>query len=183
MTVPQHPSPQHPTPSGQEPADPPDGAGPLLLGDLPAIREAGIRLAAEARREILIFSRDLDPHLYDQQPFLDAVQALALARPQCPVRVLLFEPLAPVVGGHRLIELSRRLSSRIAIRRVAEDLRARTDAFLVSDALGYCLRRLADRHEALVDYRAPGTARRLRADFDQVWEQSDEDSELRRLCL
>ncbi|WP_236848857.1 hypothetical protein [Candidatus Thiodictyon syntrophicum] len=178
----QHPPPP-PAPAWPTPSLRPHGGTALRLTDLLSIREACLRLAVDTQRELLLFSRDLDPDLYDQVPFLDAVRHLALARPQFPVRVLVFEPLAPVRAGHRLIGLSRRLPSRIAIRRVAEDFRTRMDAFLISDGTGYCLRRLADRHAALVEWRAPGAARRLRADFDAIWEHSNEDIELRRIDL
>jgi hypothetical protein len=68
-------------------------------------------------------------------------------------------------------------------RPVADDFRERPDAFLIAECQGYCLRRLADRPEALVDYVAPGDASRMRAEFEQIWEQSDVDTELRRLYL
>ncbi len=86
------------------------------------------------------------------------MQRLVLARSQCPARVLVFEPLTPVRTGHRLIGLGRRLPSHIAIRRMGEDFRTRLGAFLISDGTDYCLRRLVDRHEALVEWRAPGAA-------------------------
>jgi hypothetical protein len=97
--------------------------------------------------------------------------------------MLLFEPVRAVGAGHRLIELGRTLCSRIGMRRVAEDFRHRVDAFLIVDGSGYCLRHLADRHEALVEFAAPGAAARLRAEFEQIWELSSEDVELRRLTL
>lgn len=166
----------------------PDGAenqpgGVVALSGRAAIRDACLRLAKSARRELLIFSKDLDPDFYDQVPFLEQVQRVALATPRQPVRILVRDPKAPVTGGHRLIALARQLSSRLTIRRVAEEFRDRPDASLVVDSRGYCLRRLADRLEALVDYAAPGEASRMRADLEQIWEQSDEDSELRRLHL
>jgi len=157
--------------------------GPLLLADRSSIRAAGVQLADLARRELLIVSRDLDPDLYDQRPFLDAVRRLALATPRTPVRVLVTEPRLPVIGGHRLIELTRRLGSRISIRRVADDFRDRVDSFLVTDARGYCLHRVADRQRARMELDAPREARRLRTTFEQIWEQSDGDSELRQLYL
>ncbi len=132
---------------------------------------------------MLIFSRDLEPELYDCQPFLAAVCRLALAAPQWPVRVLVFEPRLPVGAGHRLIGLARRLPSRIAIRRVAEDYRERTDAFLIADARSHCRRPMADRYEALLSIQNPADARRLRTDFQRIWDQSDEDVETRRLYL
>jgi len=157
--------------------------GPLLLADRSSIRAAAVQLADQARRELLIVSRDLDPDLYDQRPFLDAVRRLALATPRTPVRVLVTEPRIPVSGGHRLIELTRRLSSRISIRRIGDDFRDQADSFLVADARGYCLHRVADRHTARMELDAPREARRLCATFEQIWEQSDGDSELRRLYL
>ncbi len=157
--------------------------GPLVLTARAAIRGACLGLAQGARRELLIFSRDLDPDLYDQGPFLDEVQRIALATPHLPVRALVREPRVPAMAGHRLIELARQLASRIAIRRVGEDFRDRLDAFLIADARGYCLRRQADRPEALVEYAAPAEARRLRAEYERIWEQSDADTELRRLHI
>ena len=173
------PSPCEPEPN---PIDP-RSEGPVRLTDQRSIREAGSRLAAAARREILIFSRDLDPPLYDQPPFLAAVARLALARPQLAVRILVLDPRQSVIGAHRLVDLGRRLASRIAMRRTAEEFRHRTDAFLIADATGYCLRHLADRHEAQVEFFAPGPAARLRAEFEQIWGLSSEDTELRRLTL
>ncbi len=157
--------------------------GTAVLVGRAAIRDACLCLAQGARRELLILSRDLDPDFYDQAPFLAEVRRLALATPHLPVRALVYEPRVAVLAGHRLIDLARRLSSRIAIRRVAEDFRDRLDAFLIADGRGYCLRRLADRPEALASYAAPGDAGRLRAEFEPIWERSDADTELRRLHI
>lgn len=155
----------------------------LVLSGREQIADACLRLASASRRELLILSRNLDGDLYDRQPFLAEVRRLCLAVPQAPVRVLVFDPRAPVLAGHRLIGIARQLSSRIAIRRVGEEFRDRTDAFLIADGRGYCLRRLADEYEAFVGYDAPAEAARLKADFTSIWERSDEDTELRRLYL
>jgi hypothetical protein len=163
------------------PHDLPQGA--LALKARAAIRDACLCLAQGARRELLIFSRDLDPDLYDQSPFLAELQRIALATTHQPVRALVREPRVPAMAGHRLVELARQLSSRIAIRRVGDDFRDRLDAFLIVDARGYCLRRLADQPEAVVEYAAPAQARRLRAEYEEIWERSDADIELRRLHI
>jgi len=177
-----------PKPKDQPPDQPPDQAqdqpkGPLALTNRAAIREISLRLAEQARQEILILSRDLDPAYYDRQPFLNAVRRLALATPHHPVRVLLFEPRTAVTRGHRLIALARQLSSRIGIRRLGADFRDRLDAFLIADGRGYCLRRLADTQEAVADLDGAREARLLRAEFQHLWEHSDESIELRRLHL
>jgi hypothetical protein len=157
--------------------------GPVtLLGKLP-IRELSQRLVEQARREILIFSGDLDPDYYDQAPFVEALRRLCLgAPPQC-VHVLLGDPRAVALRGHRLIALARQLTSRIAVRHLAEEFKDRTDAFLIADGRGYCIRRLAGTAEAVADLNGPRQGRLLRAEFEQMWERSDVDSELRRLFL
>lgn len=162
------------------PARPPS---PSVVRGWTAIRNGCQTLAQSAERELLIFSRDLDPDLYDQAPFIAEIRRLALAYPRLPVRALLFDARAPVIAGHRMVALARRLGSRIAIRRLGEDFRDRPDAFLIADARGYCLRRLADRPEATLAPRAPAQAARLRAEFERMWERSDGDAELLQLSL
>lgn len=161
----------------------PDAIGPIAIRGADAIRDQCLALAEQARRELLIFSRDLDPLYYDQRPFLDAVQRLALDVPRPSVRVLLVEPRPVVADGHRLIELARRLTSRIEMRRVGEDDRERVDAFLIADNRGYCWRPFADRHEAEAEADAPQRARLLGAEFARMWERATVDTELRRLYL
>ncbi len=45
-------------------------SGPLLLERRHLIRQASRRMADQARRELLLFGRTLDPDLYDQRSFL-----------------------------------------------------------------------------------------------------------------
>ncbi len=165
----------------EEAGDHPEGAV-TILGRAP-IRELSLRLAEQVRRELLILSSDLDPEYYDQAPFAEALRRLALANPHQSVRVLLRDPRAAALKGHRLITLARQLTSRIAIRRLGEDFKDRQDAFLIADGRAYCLRRLAGSGEAVADLDGPRQARLLRAEFEQMWEHSDVDSELRRLFL
>lgn len=157
--------------------------GPVTLSGAEPIRAAVQRLAEDARRELLILSDDLDPDYYDSLPFMEALRRLCLASPQLPVRILLGDPRAVALRGHRLIALARHLSSRIAIRRLGEDSKDRQDAFLVTDGRGYCMRRLAHTAEAVADMDGPRQARLLRAEFDQLWERGDVDRELRRLFI
>lgn len=156
--------------------------GPCPLESTSEIMEASCKMADQARRELLMLGRTLDPALYDQRAFLASVQRLALSRPQIAVRVLTGDPKG-AGRKHRLIELSRRLTSRIEIRCVSAEDQGRLDAFLVADECGYISRRLADHMEAVCDFDDPGEARRLKADFDEVWNRADSDPDLRRLFI
>lgn len=164
-------------------ASPNPRQGPLSLTDQASIGSIQVDLAQQARRELLILTRDLDPGYFDRIPFIKAVRQLSLTTSRLPVRVLLLEPRLPVSSGHRLISLARQFTSRIGIRRLAQEFRERPDAFLVADGRGYCRRPLAQVHEAAAEMDGPLEARRLRADFQQMWERSEEDVDLRRLHI
>lgn len=148
-----------------------------------AIRDICGTFAAQSRTELLLFEHSLDPRIYDHPPFLAGVKQLALARPELPVRVLLVDPRQTIARGHRFIELARRLTSRIAIRRLGEDFQDRADAFLIVDRRAVVRRSLASNLTAVSSPHAPGEARRLRLDFNEMWEHSDSDIELRTLEL
>lgn len=141
-------------------------------------------MAAQARRELSILTPDLEPALYDQQPFLQAVRRLAVERAgHLPVRVLLIDAESAIRRGLRLVELARRLSSSVQIAVAPEELAEQCDAFLVADDAGYCLRRPADSGSALIDFANPSKVRLLRRDFKAVWDQAGAAMELRRLHL
>ena len=158
-------------------------AGRLRLANRQEIAGICAHMSAQARRELLIHDPALDPAVYDQGPFLQAVKRLALARPGLCVRALLQESRAAIQCGHRLLELARRLTSRIAIQCVADEDRDQLDAILIVDATGYVRRRLTDTADAVADYDDPPTARRWQLKFEECWERSRVDTELRQLFI
>lgn len=157
--------------------------GPQGLSGRLAIREASLQLASQAQRSLALFSRDLEAPIYDNPEFVAAVRRLALRRHQLPVRVLLLDPTQAIHGGHRLLPLIQRLSSRCEVRGIPEDLPARVDAFLVVDSQGYVRRPLADDWSATADFHAPPEARRLEAEFQALWDRAESHPGLRRLYL
>ena len=78
-------------------------------------------LAQQARRHLDIFTHDLDAPLYDQKPFLDALKDLVTTSRHAQVRILLQDNNRAQKEGHRLIELARRLTSAVEIRRPYDD--------------------------------------------------------------
>lgn len=158
-------------------------AGELPLPGRAAIRDAGLLIATQAARELRIFGRDLDALLYDQPDFLAAVRRLSLTRRDYPVRVLVLDVRAAVRQGHRLIELARQLTSKVAIRRIPEDCEPRTEAYLLADDRGYVLRPMAEVWEGTADFNDPLKVRLLGAEFERLWGLSDTHPDLRRLFI
>ncbi len=146
-------------------------------------RAAAALLANMARRQIDLFTADLEPAVYDQEAFVDALSRLAISHPRARIRILAKDFERTVKEGHRLVEAARRLSSYVEIRRVHEDYRDNNETFLLVDDYGLLHRRHAPRYEGVFSCKAPLEVRRLRATFDEIWERSEPDSDLRRLHL
>lgn len=141
-------------------------------------------LLADARYEIAIYTRDLDPALLDVPPILDAIKRIALSGRRARVRILVQEPRKPIADGHRLIALAQRLPSLIEFRTPQDEQdRQYASAFLINDRRGYLFRTLASRNEGEGSTYAPGRHAQLREYFDQVWERSVPSEELRQLAL
>ena len=166
-------------------ADPPilgQSAGPIPFSTRREARDLAAGLARQARHDLAVYSHDLDPALYDQRPFLDALAALARGH-RCSVRILCRDARRAVVEGHRLVELARRFTSCLQVRRVPDHLQDTPEAWLVADARGWLYRPEAGRFEGVADFDAPHRARELLDLFQEVWEHSEPEPELRRLYL
>ena len=147
------------------------------------VRGVALALTQQAQRELLLYTDDLEPDIFDQQPFLDAVSELARQHQDTQVRILVENSRKTVQQGHRLIELSRRLSSHIQLRRPPVQYRNHGSTFMLCDGTGYFYRTLSSRYEGTASFNNPGQAAVHRKHFMEVWEQSQDDEEIRRLHL
>ena len=140
-------------------------------------------MLGQTQSTLEIFSRELDPELYDRQDFLDAVKQLCLRNRKARIRVLLQDPQPVVKRSHRLIELSRRLSSSIEIRQPNPDYSRYNEAFMIADECGLVHFPLADQFEGTSNFYNPVEARRKLDYFNEVWERSESPAEFRRLHI
>jgi predicted GNAT family N-acyltransferase len=156
----------------------------LVADDRAQALAAVVALLADAKYEVAIYTRDLDPDLFDVPVALDALKRVALAGRHAQIRIIVQEPRKAVADGHRLIALAQRLPSTIAIRTPVEEQDLQyPSAFLVTDQRGYLFRQLASRAEAEGSTYAPGRHAQLLGLFDQIWERSVPSEELRRVAF
>jgi hypothetical protein len=154
-----------------------------VLNGLAENRLGSVAVAAMAKRELVLFSRDLEPLLYDQQDFIQAVQALAVRSRMSRIRIASIDPGPAIRAGHRLVTLAQRFSSYIEVRRASRDHENLTETFLVADDTALLYRPLATRYEGYYDLHAPMEARQKCKLFDDIWEQAEPDPEFRRLGI
>lgn len=142
-----------------------------------------LNMLQQTRRDVAILSRHLDGRVYDTAEFIHAFTQLAVQHPRCRIRLLLKDTEPLVKNGHRIIELSRRLSSIIGIRTIHEDYREYNAAYMVFDERGIIKRHYADRYEGIANFNDPKQARELISFFNEIWKVSEPDPNLRRLHI
>lgn len=141
-------------------------------------------IAAGTRRTLSVYSRALDPGLFDAPEVLDALRRLATRRQRIEIRILLQDAAAAQRAHAPLIPLAQRLSSVFLFREVADPIdRGYASAYVVNDAAGHYFRTLGNRFDGEGDVDGAGRARQLAEAFQPVWERSRPVSEYRALGL
>jgi predicted GNAT family N-acyltransferase len=143
-----------------------------------------LKLIAATRRELCIYTRDLDAALFDQETVLDALKQLSISGRGVSIRIIVQEPRVPAQRGHRLIALSQRMPSVFALRTPTQDEDLKyPSAFVVNDMRGFYFRTLGSRFEGEAVNYAPGQHAQYLDFFNRVWERSEPSEELRQLSF
>ncbi|KAF1056714.1 MAG: hypothetical protein GAK44_00120 [Pseudomonas delhiensis] len=180
-----NPDSEAPEPAAWEPA-------PFRLGENEAIhrfsepeaaRAHALALMQQAQRSLCLLSSDLEPWLYHHSSIQQACTQFLLAHPQNRLRILVRDSTRAVKEGHRLLNLSRRLSSHCQIRRINPDQPGSDQAFLLADRDGLLLRPDPGVPSGYAGYTLPRRVRPLQAEFDQAWDVSLSDPNLRSFLL
>lgn len=158
-------------------------AGTIPLRDAEDFRRTSRHMTEQATRQLDIFTYDLDSRVYDKKPFLKAVKALALSTGNARIRILLQSNERVQKEGHRLVDLARKLPSRIEIRRHNPEYIDHGENFMVVDATGYVRRRQHSQYEGEADFNDRRKAESYRDLFSAIWECSEPDSDLRIVSI
>jgi predicted GNAT family N-acyltransferase len=158
--------------------------GPNAVEDREAAIAATVAIVDATRRRLRVYSRALDPGLFDAAPVLDAVRRLAVRGDGIELRFLLQDAATPQREQAPLIALAQRLPSVMLFRAVDDPVdHAYPSAFIANDGGGYYFRGLGHRFDGETALDAGGRARQLREEFDRTWERSRPCSEYRALGL
>jgi len=157
-----------------------DAVNPVETRDAAVAALLGV--IAGARRQLVIYSRELDPGLLDAPAVVAALRRLAIGGGD--IRVMLQDPAEPQRALAPLIGLGQRLPTAFAFRAIEEPTdRAYPSAYVANDLRGYYFRPLGHRFDGETRLDASGRARQLRAAFDPVWQRARPCTEYRALGL
>ena len=181
----------NPPAEGGEPAVRPEPA-PFILGQHEPkeaasspeqLRSHALALIDQARRSLCLYTPDLEAWLYDHRAIGDACSRFLRAHPRNRLRILLRDSSLAVRNGHRLLRLARQLPSNCQIRKLHPDYPAADLAYLLADDCGLLLRAAPQLPAAQVHYQARARVRQLQHQFDQAWNTSLSDPDLRSFLL
>lgn len=140
-------------------------------------------IAGLASRSLAIFTPDLEHGVYDTPGFLEAVKRLVLSRSHARIRVLVSDPGRVQHSVNRFLYVGRRLSTFIEFRELPRQFQGRGDAFMIADRSAVVYRARADRWQGIADTREPRMAQHYLAEFDEMWQRSENAGQLRDLGI
>lgn len=147
------------------------------------VAAACLHMTRQAKFRLDIVSRDLEPRIFDNADYYEAVKQLAMNNTRSKIRILIQNSEHIAKYGHRLVELSQRLSSFIEIRLQGRDFKEFNEAWLIADDCGWIRRPLSDRFKGECHFNAPRENQERSKQFTAMWDASIEDPNLRRLHL
>ena len=145
-------------------------------------RDALVDLIESARRTVLILSPTVDLALFGDARCLAAVSGLARRSGPAKVSILVEDTKTIAESAHPLLELARRLPSKIEMRRLPDDSTVQR-SFVVVDHDAVWIRSDRDAYAGWCNLHDPVEARRLVDEFAVLHERSTDDPELRLLSL
>lgn len=159
------------------------GENDISLGSRDEVKVINIAMTQQTSRTIDIISRHLDPAIFDTPDFIDAIKNLSIASKFTKIRILIKDSDPMTKSGHRLIDLIQQLTSSIEVRKISEEYKSYGEAFTLFDGKAVIYLRHSDRYEGLANFNRPRLATELSNFFNEVWEHSAPDANLRRLHL
>ena len=148
-----------------------------------AFLDASIQLIEKASRYLRIRSSLLDPDLFDQKSFNDALSAFARKSRYSEVQILVDYPDRILERGHNTIMLMRRLSHKIIIKEYYDDPDEHRDSYIISDNRGILIKKTDPGAEGYFSLTDGVYTKNLVETFAHEWEMSPVARQLRNMIL
>lgn len=159
----------------------------LRFSDAPTAAKYLITCTQTARRTLDIYTQQLAPLLYNQTELATAVSQLARRHRLCQVRLLVCNTQSLRGQQNGLIELAKRLPSKIILRQLtpqAPQNNAPPTGFCLADTRHIVFFNNEPTYEGFYRTNANAHAKHLLINFEQQWQHySQEDPELKTLTL
>ena len=145
--------------------------------------DATLELVKQCKLKLAIISKELDPYVYDQLDFVEALKNLAISGRNVEIRILVFEPELIVRRGHKVLDLAGKISSYIELLKPSPEYKSFNETVLIADETGYLFRENADRYKGKVNFNSRRESKCMLEVFNDMWETAKPDPNLRRMHI
>jgi len=146
-------------------------------------QDAIIKLLSSAQNQVVIISRHLDATVFNNRTFIDQASEFIRRSKTSNIKILVHDTQPIVKNNHRILTISQRVSSKIEIRTICNDYAQFNQSYLVADSVGYIHNNKADLYDAEVNFSDSDKSKDLMEKFNSIWELSQQETEVRRLCI
>lgn len=146
-------------------------------------RDAVTKLLHSANDQVVIVSRQLDPTVFNSEDISNAALLLTKRARHSSIRILVHDTAPMIKNGHRLLDLSQRIPSKMEVRTICDDHSQFNQSFLVADGIAYIHNLKGDLYDAEVNFNDIDRSKALMEKFTDIWELSAQDTAIRRLCI
>ncbi|PKM10728.1 MAG: GNAT family N-acetyltransferase [Gammaproteobacteria bacterium HGW-Gammaproteobacteria-3] len=154
------------------------------LDNLEAYIDPTIRLITQARRQICIYTRDLEHELYGAKDVVEAFKQFAINSHDGCVQIIVQDTVSTHGKTHALIDLAQRLPSSFQFR-IPIELKDQqySSAFLINDRDGYLFRLIAERYQGQWSPNLAARKRQIYEEFERIWQRCLPCTEFRALGI
>ena len=155
-----------------------------ILSDKSECKDAVASMVKQADRHVALFTQQLEPLLYNHSEVCDVLSRLARKNKLSTIRILTLNSRNVMSEGHCLITLAQRLSSFIQIRNPqTPELQRFNESWLIVDDHSMCRITNPDRYEGKLIENNRLEIRNQLEFFNNAWENSSPDTNVRQLNI
>lgn len=144
------------------------------MDSLDDAREAVITLSAQASRSLKIFTPDLEADFYDNDALRRNLLDFVRGNRHASIQILAWNLDLGLHNGHRLLHLSRQLTSPMAIRKPAEEYRQTGMSFILQDQSCFIFRPDTTKVHTFQSF-CKSRSQYLFEFFSGIWEHAETD--------
>jgi hypothetical protein len=137
----------------------------------------------QTRTQINIYSHVLCPSIFNTQLVLDACERFCLKDHRSTINILINDSRPITRVSHRLLALSHRYSSSIFLKKINPLIESRGDDFVCFDKSAYFQLPNYEHYESLCNFSDAQRTSDFLMFFNDAWERSELDPELRSVLL
>lgn len=140
-------------------------------------------LANQAAQKLWLYDRELEHDLYDRFRFREILSALARRHRLSEIRLLVHDDKPLVKKRHQIIELMKRIPSKIELRLINDDYPYADTPFIVVDGKAVLYRHEFSRPSGFVQLASGGRAKLLGESFQRMWDAGTASREFRPVSI